>query len=264
MKKLIVFLMVAGLVIAGSGQASADLLFDRGLPTANLNNAAGTYRSNVAWADWESSPPGPTSEYWLAGDDVVLTNPGIYHIDTVRVWTASDPATGLSLLAGSSPSNVGRFTSYAYSAVTYSDGTTYQGSSGAFMPLYQLDFAINEDVTSGKYYFFLDGPFAPYQGGGYVSPFVHASNSALSGSPQDGADDAFQFLHMDYGSVVAIESWYSGTGGGTTGWGPGWDKNSDANIQVYGTPVPEPGTLLLLGSGLLGLTSAGARKKFRK
>ena len=42
MRKLIVFLVVAGMVIVNSGIASAtSLLLDRGLPTSNLNNAAG-------------------------------------------------------------------------------------------------------------------------------------------------------------------------------------------------------------------------------
>lgn len=258
MKRLMVFLIVLGLAIGVSGMASADLLFDRGLPTANLNNAAGASRSNVLWADWESSIPNQSSEYWLSGDDVVLTNPGIYHIDTVRVWTTSNP-TGLSLLAGSDINNADRFSSYTSTPVTYSGGQGYQGNSGAFIQLYQLDFTINENVASGKYYFFLDGTFSPYSTGGYVSPFLHASNAALSGSPQVGADDIFQFLHMNGGSAVGIDSWLS-TGGGTSGWGAGWDKNSDANIQVYGAPVPEPGTMMLLGSGLVGLIGYGRRR----
>lgn len=39
----------------------------------------------------------------------------------------------------------------------------------------------------------------------------------------------------------------------------GYNQNSLKQI----TPVPEPGTMLLFGSGLIGLAAAG-RKKFRK
>ncbi len=56
------------------------------------------------------------------------------------------------------------------------------------------------------------------------------------------------------GSLVQDGTW--------TSLGNGWDKASDVNVRVYGQ-VPEPGTLLLLGSGLLGLVGVG-RKKFRK
>jgi hypothetical protein len=258
MKKFLVFLMIAGLLTVGGGIASADLLVDRGLPTSNLNNSAGSSRSNVAWADWETT--NPPSEYWLPGDDVVLTDPGTYHIDTIRVWSIKND-TGFSLLAGSDVNHASIFSTYTSTKVTYTDASDYQGSSGTPLQIYQLDFAINETVTSGKYYFFLDGPWIDNRDGGFVNPFLHASNAALSGSTQDGSDDYFQWLHIKNGAIVGIESWLS-TGGGTTGWGAGWDKNSDANVQVYGARVPEPATMLLLSSGLIGL--AGFRRKFKK
>ena len=262
MKKFWVFLMIVGLLTVGGGIASADLLVDRGLPTSNLNNAAGSNRSNVAWADYELSN-NPT-EYWLPGDDFVLSGSGMYHIDTIRVWTTTADSGNFSLWAGSDTSTAGIFTDYTVTSIKYANDNTYQTSSGSFIDIYQLDFDINQDVTAGTYYFFLDGPWSA-RGEGYVNSYLHASNADLSLSPQDGADDYFQWLHIDGISTPVIESWLS-TGGGTTGWGAGWDKNSDANIQVYGTlaPVPEPATMILLSSGLLGLVGIGRRKKFFK
>ena len=60
--------------------ASAALLLDRGLPTANLNNDAGASRSNVQWA-FGSDAQG----MWLAGDDFTLGGQGNYNVTTISV-----------------------------------------------------------------------------------------------------------------------------------------------------------------------------------
>lgn len=49
-----------------------------------------------------------------------------------------------------------------------------------------------------------------------------------------------------------------------TYWSGGSVSNLGLEVDAVGVNVPEPGTLLLLGSGLLGLAIAGSRKKFRK
>ena len=120
---------------------------------------------------------------------------------------------------------------------------SYQGSSGAFRDMYQVDFTVSIALAAGQTYaFFFDGT-----GGDYTVPFVHASNAALSGSPQDGADDTMLWVNILNGTAGVPETW--------TSLGNGWDKASDVNVQVFGAVVPEPttylaGALLLLPFGV--------------
>jgi hypothetical protein len=245
------FGLIGALAMAMAVNAFADTLVDRGLPTANLNNAAGANRANVAWADQE--PTSTPAEYWLPGDSFAIGGPGSYQVNSMRMWvvgpsSAPPPSSGGFVLYGGvlgSSSYNPISSSYTLTPVTYSGGSSYQGSSGSFIPLYQLDFDVNEILQgSDTYQFFLNGPWTA-NGGSFVNAFLHASNAGLSGSPQQGSDDFFEWLHVN-GSSQIVETWHSGTGAGTMGAGPGWDKGSDANIMVFGSSVPDGGSTALL------------------
>ncbi len=112
--------------------------------------------------------------------------------------------------------------------------------------MHQVDFAVNIVLSAGQTYdFFLDGTGSST---GVVVPFAHASNAALSGSPQDGANDTMLYAEILNGVLD------SGSVGTWTSLGDGWDKASDLNVQVFGAAVPEPatfaaGALLLLPLG---------------
>jgi hypothetical protein len=237
-------LVAAGMFLAMNGLASATgLLVDRGLPTANLNNAAGADRSNVEWAFGAD-----TGGNWLAGDDFKIGGTGDYLVDTIRIWSSSTNG-GFALYFGEAGGSISKL-----SAIPLITSTVYfdqgWGTAGTMYPLYQLEFSLNKLLSGSKtYQFFLDGnPYA----------WLQSSNAALSGSPQQGSDNKMLYAYAATGSGVAtdIGVWDS--------LGDGWDKSSDVNIQVYGAPVPEPGTIALLGLGMAGLAVYGKRRKNSK
>jgi hypothetical protein len=217
---------LAGAFLVASHPALADVLaFDRGLPIENLNNPAGADRSNVEWADIETPPETP----WLPGDDFTLAGNGSYVVTTIRVW--STDSSDLRLWGGAAGTPIGLISdTYTATPVTYVNAEGYQTSAGDFLPLYQIDFSVEIPLDGGiTYQYFLDGP-ATAAGKDFSGVHLHASNAALSGSPQAGADATFLFL----GNDGTVYTWNTETGEGTYCPGCiGWNKTSDGNVQVF-------------------------------
>lgn len=242
---------LAGALLAGSNLVAAQVLvFDRGLPTANLNNAAAANKSNVLWADQETQPITP----YLPGDDFTLPGTGPYVVNKIRVWSLEN--TGLTLQGGVATGPIAQISNtFTATAVTYANSQSYQNSAGAFLMLYQIDFTVNIPLNGGvAYQFFLGGTPIAAGNTDFIGPRLHASNAALSGSTQQGANGTFLFLAND----GTAQTWNSMTGAGTycPVACPGWDKVSDGNVQVFAAPTPAAPVVqvpAVSGSGLAGL-----------
>jgi hypothetical protein len=243
-----VVLAVAAVVLLLGSQAQAILVVDRGLPSINLNNAAGTSRSNVTWASEKATG--------FTGDDFMFGTVGQqYVIDSLTVWGAQynplsldinniwlylGKAGGSLALAstGAVTGNTNSNPNISHTYVNYPDGTTgYQGNSGGFYPICQTTFSgLNYLVDGGvKYNFGVNGDKYLW--------WNHASNAALSGTTQNGADG--KYLEFDTANLSSVTVWDSN--------GYGWDKSSDINVQIYATAVPEPVTMAGLALGIGGL-----------
>lgn len=247
MKNLVAKTMTC-LVVVLAGAAGADpIIFDRGLPTANLNNASGANRSNVAWGDVDP---------YLVGDTFNLSGTSAYTIDDFTVWYINsttypvDEATAnFSLYVGSSTAAplTDVSTSWTTSTVQYQGGLDYQGTSGSFLTITQLTFTNLGLTVSGNtnYYFTVA---ALDSSSNLIAPlFLHSSNAPLSGSTQQGANGLFSGFLYNNGAVTWDYDWNSAGGG--------WDKSSDVNVQITGAVVPVPAAagLGFLGMGLVGL-----------
>ena len=263
----LVLAAVALIALGSAAPSYADsLLFDRGLPSANLNNGAGASRSNVTWAS--ELPTGFT------GDDFRIGSAGEkYVIDSLTVWGAQydplsldidniwlylgksgDPLALVSTGAVSGNSNSNPGITHTYVTYPGTEVALYQGNESSFYPIAQTTFGgLNYVVEGGvTYNFGVKGDGALW--------WNHASNAPLSGVRQDGADGRYLEFNTENLALVAVWDSAPCAGDAAEHCG-GWDKSSDINVAIEGHAVPEPATLTLLGLGLAGVVRAARRRK---
>jgi hypothetical protein len=123
----------------------------------------------------------------------------------------------------------------AVTQVTYAGGTSYQGNSGGFDNIYQLDYPVN--ITAGSVTF--DFAIVGDSKTGDLA-YLHASNADLSESTQQGSDDhVYAWVYVwdidNPSSGYDLQEEYPET----------WDKGSDFNVQVFGEVIPEPTTVII-------------------
>ena len=233
--------VLATLAIPASVLAAGGIALNRGLPTSNLNDAAGANRSNVAWSNGND---------YVTGDDFTLGSTGqTWYISQIRTWNighlgssfgdefdtdtlyfgtgAISPIVIGTVAAGS---NVDSNANITHTPVTYADGSNYQAQGGSYRQIWQNDFKNLGMVVSGgqKYYFAVDGtPYAYFW-------FNHASNAALSGSTQQGSDNRYvAWAKADLLTPNPCDS--NGPFAGICDGG--WDKSTDINVQVFASQV---------------------------
>lgn len=238
-KQTIRAVLLAVLLISSAN--AAPILVDRGLPNINLNAAAGANRSNVAWAFEDFT----SDDYYVAGDSFTNTSEQTWAVESIRLWTVGQ-TDSVALRDLSGGSILGSILS-----TTYPDAASSLYGAGP-LALYQVDFVLNFLLAPGESYsFFVDGAGSAASGQGTSVPFAHASNAALSGTPQDSADDLILYARILGGLLDPLSV------GSMDTKGIYWDKSSDLNVQVFGRAIPEPAmlSLTLLGLGFLGLLS---------
>ncbi len=148
----------------------------------------------------------------------------------------SAPAALLAVETGnlSTGSNVDSNSNITHTPVTYSNSENYGPQNDPnTRQLWQNDFTnLNYQVQGGQtYYFAVDGTVrTPCSAS--CNWYNHASNAALSGSAQDGADNFYDdWAKSDLSSApFACDSANAVDCGG-------WDKSSDINVQVFGYQV---------------------------
>ena len=234
-----IFLTLA-CVLPALAEDAAQLVFDRGLPTANLNNAGGdSNRSNVRWSLYAQG---------FVGDDFSIGQPGEkWVIDSIRTWSVpglagEDPNAMGSYYqdvrlyfgteeGGLSPVRVGRLAAdsntpdNANISIREADAARYD-EFGAMMRVYEIEFTgLKMSVDGGRKYRFGTwglGRDIPGQDGKAYSWFTYASNAQRSETRQDGADGRM-LLFEPSGNFAG--DWDSS--------GKAWNKSSDVNVQVF-------------------------------
>jgi len=108
---------------------------------------------------------------------------------------------------------------------------------------YESTFSLTETLDAGTYWLTLQNAETPRTIAGSTRPALVAWDQ------NNGPSQAWS-------NIVGDLSVYTPPGSNNVG--------GSESFQIYGTAVPEPSTMLLLGSGLIGLAGYGRKKFFKK
>jgi hypothetical protein len=280
-------LWIAALALAMMGAQSglAALITERPLPIANLNDAAGANRSNLAINFGDGAATGDT--FGIAAGNWIINSLTVWSVptyDQALGWEFSSVSLymgknggALSLTSSGNiahdASNTNSNPNITHQKVYYPLITSYEGSSGVYRPVYQTTFGgLNFAAGAGD-----TVAFSVYGTGGYADNnsftpdpfwgvwFNHGSNAALSGNAQPDADGFVQVYDTSNFSTVAY-NWATGSAinfGGSQ-YPAIWDKDIDLNFSASGlstSEIPEPGTVAMIGAGLLALAGLRLRRR---
>ena len=272
-----------------------DLSNATGTYVNGINLPEPNNRSNVDWG----SGPDSTSGYDIVGDSFSFAGGasiGSITVYEVANTTCANNAACQTPPAGSAPtsefSSINLFTSLysggsdlttlnevpssnlvggTYSSVQtfYPTGVSYEGSTGLYHPIYALTFTfINPLIaTAGvQEAFAVDGIASSTSNSGTNTLFLAAVNAPLavaSGAIENGADGEYIYYNManqTATSTINPAGFPFFCDSGNAAECGGWDKSSDINVQINGTLLPEPGTVVLSLLGILAMASRLRRR----
>jgi hypothetical protein len=244
MKKLIGVILVMGVILAGS-QVFAD--------TISFGD------KTIFWSGWSSGDATKDStDVWgtpdILGGTATITKGYLTNLTFNVISTEGDLWSVLKPVDLFIDTNNDKVWDYVVNLITPNNGTGDQGLYAINQPLYN-------SATNGNYILsnvpgYGDGSIrnnSPigFEGGNYKAQTSFNGWPSTLGTGQT-ASPSFTFGAQDIllGSQFSI----------------GWSVNcaNDILYETMNNPVPEPASMLLMGSGFIGLAGLGRKKFFKK
>jgi hypothetical protein len=268
MKNVLALVVVPVLALAAQ-TVFADVLVDRGLPSTGVfatdgsGNVDWPHRSNIGTGDYDAKDPINATNGWrpeVPGDDFTLpATASSYHMTDLRLWLSPNGTTSFSNMFNSVSLMLGQGTgataTLSVLAVTPSvSSVTFPGTS---YPLWQLDYPLDLTAPGGTGYSFAvyaDGKACNNAGGNGESNYIAFADCTMrgysGGYPNDSSDGYVKDFYLD--GTFADKYTFPEVWGGV--------RAGDISVQVFGTAVPEPSTLALVGLGAAALMVFRSRK----